>query len=150
MRKTALFLMVMMVSVAGCSYLYDYWPAQIPTDTKNYAVFEPNGFYWPGIGTLKTLREECITKNILNQSDLAQKMSLDKALYERALGQANINITQAENERAQIVGTIQNPGWLLSFLLPATGAFAGRAITKLTHYSESELKTELEKAKNVS
>ena len=146
MRNTVLALMVIVVSVAGCSYLYDLWPAQIPKDTKTYAAVEPNQIGWPGIGKLKELREQCITKNIIVQSDLSQQMSLDKALYARAVDQANINIQQAEAERQQIVGTIQNPGWLLSFLLPATGALAGRAITKLTHYSEAELQAEITKA----
>lgn len=145
MRNTVLTLMVLVVSVAGCSFIYDFWPAQIPRDTKAYADNEPNKTIWPTIGTLKELREQCITKNIITQSDLSEKMSLDKALYGRAIAQANINIEQAEIERAQIVGTLQNPGWLLSFLLPATGALAGRAITKLTHYSEAELQTEIAK-----
>jgi hypothetical protein len=146
MRNTVLALMIILVSVAGCSFLYDLWPTKIPKDTKAYADNEPNKTIWPTIGTLKELREQCITKNIIVQSDLSEKMSLDKALYGRAIVQANINIEQAEIERAQIVGTLQNPGWLLSFLLPATGALAGRAITKLTHYSEEELQTEIAKA----
>jgi hypothetical protein len=146
MRNTVLILMILIVSMAGCSYLYDLWPSQIPMDTKTYATIEPNQIGWPGIGRLKELRELCITKNIIVQSGLTQQMSLDKALYGRAIDQANINIQTAEAERQQIVGTIQNPGWLLSFLLPATGALAGRAITKLTHYSEAELKTEIAKA----
>jgi hypothetical protein len=146
MKNTVLILMVLIVSVAGCSYLYDLWPAQIPRDTKTYADVEPNQIGWAGIGKLKELREQCITKNIMVQSDLTQQMSLDKALYGRAIDQANINISQAEIERQQIVGTIQNPGWLLSFLLPAVGGLAGRAITKLTHYSEAELQTEIAKA----
>jgi len=138
----------LLVSVAGCTAIYDYWPAQIPKDTREYADVEPNKVGWPGIGKLKSLREQCITKSIIVQSDLEQKMSLDKALYGRAIDQANINIQQAELERQQIVGTIQNPGWLLSFLLPTAGAFAGREITKLTHYSETELNAEIDKAKN--
>lgn len=142
--------MVLMVSLAGCSFLYDLWPIKIPADTKTYADNELNKITWPTIGTLKDLREQCITKNITNQTDLAYQMSLDKSLYARAIDQANINIQQAEIERQQIVGTIQNPGWLLSFLLPTVGALAGREITKLTHYSEAELQTEIDKRNNVS
>jgi hypothetical protein len=145
MKNLTLSCFIIIVSLAGCSYVYDFWPANIPQDTKTYADIDPNSNFWPGIGTLKELREKCITKNITTQSELIQQMNLDKALYGRAIDQANINIEHAELERQQIVGTIQNPGWLLSFLLPATGAFAGRAITKLTHYSEQELKAELEK-----
>jgi hypothetical protein len=143
MRNTALILMVLLVSVAGCSFLYDLWPAQIPKDVQTYSGIEPNDIGWPGIGKLKELREHCITKNIIIQSNLAQQMTLDKALYGRAIEQANINIQQAEEERAQIVGTIQNPGWLLSFLLPTVGALAGRSLTQLTHYSEAELQQKL-------
>jgi hypothetical protein len=147
MRNTLLWLMMLSVAAAGCGTIYDYWPAQFPKDTKDYAGFEPNSWYYPSLGLLRQLREQCITKNITVQSDLAFQMNLDKALYARALDQANINIKAAEAERAQIVGTIQNPGWLLSFLLPAAGALAGRSITQLTHYSESELQTELNKQK---
>jgi hypothetical protein len=146
MKKTALILMIFIVSIAGCSYVYDLWPAQIPKDAQVYSGFEPNSVAWTSIGTLKTIRDECITKNIIVQSGLAQQMNLDKLLYARAIDQANINIAEAQSERAQIVGTIQSPGWLLSFLLPAVGALAGRSITQLTHYSEAELKSEIEKA----
>jgi hypothetical protein len=148
MRNAVLILMILVVSVAGCSALYDLWPAQIPKDVKTYSGVEPNSIGWSGIGKLKELREHCITKNIITQSDLSQQMSLDKALYGRAIEQANINIQQAEEERAQIVGTIQNPGWLLSFLLPTVGALAGRSLTQLTHYSEAELQQKLSEVAN--
>lgn len=134
---------IICVSLAGCQALYDMWPCSIPRDTKNYTREEPNGFLWPTIAEAKELRENCITKNITTQIDLRAAMEKDSALYARAIDQANFNITTAENEREQIIGTLQNPGWLLSFLLPASGALAGRTITKLTHYSEEELQKKL-------
>ena len=146
MRNTVTVLMVLLVAIAGCSYLYDKWPAQIPKDTREYIDLEPNQVGWESIGKLKEFREECITKHLFTQSDLNQQINLDNIMSGRAIDQATINIQTSEAERQQIVGTIQNPGWLLSFLLPAAGGLAGRAITKLTHYSEDELKQELEKA----
>ena len=143
MKNVTLTLVIVLLSITGCTAIYDLWPAQIPKDTESYSGIEPNSIGWAGIGKLKNLREICITKNIITQSDLAQKMNLDKALYTRAIEQANINITNAELERNQIVGTLNNPGWLLSLLLPAAGVFTGRAVTKLTHYSETELQNKI-------
>lgn len=146
MTRTILtYIMIFTVALAGCQAIYDQWPTAFPKDAIDYAGAEPNNIGWPAVRKLKDLREQCITKNIITQSNLAQQMSLDQALYSRAIDQANLNIQIAEAERQQIVGTIQSPGWLLSFLLPAAGGLAGRAITQLTHYSEAELQAELKK-----
>lgn len=149
MKTTTLIVSTLLLTMAGCSFLYDMWPASIPKDTQNYSGIEPNLVGWQNIGKLKMFRESCITKNIITQTNLATQMSLDKALYGRAIEQANFNITTAEAERNQIVGTLNNPGWLLSLLLPAAGAFTGRAITQLTHYSETELQAKLKDVKTL-
>jgi hypothetical protein len=145
-KITILILITLLAFMAGCSFINDLWPAQIPKDTRIYSNTEPNQIGWHCIGKLKELKEECITKNIVTQTNLATQMSLDKSLYSRAIEQANFNITTAEAERNQIVGTISNPGWLLSLILPAAGAFVGRAATQLTHYSETELQAKLAEA----
>jgi len=143
MKTTTLTISTLLLIIAGCSFFNDLWPAQIPKDTQNYSSIEPNQIGWQSIGKVKELREICITKNIITQTNLATQMSLDKSLYGRAIEQANFNITTAEAERSQIVGTLNNPGWLLSLLLPAAGILSGRALTQLTHYSETELQAKL-------
>jgi hypothetical protein len=146
MKNLLLIALITIVSLIGCSSIYDLWPTYVPASTKLYANKDQRPNKWPCISTLKRLREECITKNIITQTNLANQMYLDKALYGQAIEQANLNIQQAELERAQVIGTIQSPGWLLSFLLPAVGGLAGSTITKLTHYSEDELQQKLKEA----
>lgn len=143
MKTLIITLTLVLIGLAGCTALYDLWPAQTPKDTMAYVNIEPNEIKWQSIGKLKEIREECITKNIVTQAMFLSRMQIDKLLYARAIDQANINITSAENERNQIVGTINNPGWLLSLLLPIGGGFLGRAVTQLTHYSESELQSKI-------
>jgi hypothetical protein len=144
MQKLIFYLIVFFVFFAGCSFVYDLWPVQIPDDVLSYLTIDRNSVGWPSIGKLRSLREKVISKNILVQTDLVYRMDLDKKLYDRAIDQANFNITQAEQERMSMVGTIQNPGWLLSFLLPAAGVSAGLGIGRLKWYTEDELKSKID------
>lgn len=146
MRHVITLIVVLLVSIVGCSYVYDLWPVRIPSDTTTYLKIDPNSIGWPSIAKLRELREKTITQNIFFQSNLAYQMDLDKKLYDRAIDQANFNISQAEQERQTIVGTIQNPGWLLSFLLPTMGAVAARGVSRLQWYTEAELQQKITEA----
>ena len=123
---------------AGCSMLYDLYPCAVPRDTATYTDQDPDRLGWQSIGKLKELAEASTTKNITVQLDLADRMALDKALYDRAISQANINIQSAQAERQQLIGTVQNPGWLMTLLLGGGFASAGGLLTKLTHYTQAE------------
>jgi len=136
--------------VTGCSFFYDLYPAKLPQGSMSYVPKDPNLVSWPCIGKVKELREEVISKHVLTQAELSYLISKDNTLYARALDQVTINIAAAEAERQKVIGTMEQPGYLLGILLPLVGGLAGRFITTLTHYSEQELQTEIVKAKNGS
>lgn len=144
MTKKLLFIVaIALVIIAGCNGMYDMWPTSAPEDLVEYSEADPNVVSkpWPTLGTVKNLREKAITKHIIAQIDLKHEMEKDTAKYGRAIEQADINITTAQEERAAMVGSIQNPGWLLGALLAATGAgayFVGYRTQRPEDYNESE------------
>jgi hypothetical protein len=136
-------IMFLILFSAGCSILFDLWPTPIPKDTAEYIDKEPNQIIWPSIGVLKEFGEQAITKNITKQLDLAYQMNVDKAKYDRAVQQANINIQNAESERKEMIGTIGNPGWLLGLLLGGTGFsayLAGARKPRPEDWTDAEVK----------
>jgi hypothetical protein len=123
MKRALLIITIALVISSGCAMLYDQWPAKHPQDTKNYVGEDPNGLY-PTLGQLKDMREAAITKHILSQIDHKHEMEKDKASYGRAIEQANLYIASAVKERQEMIGTIQNPGWLMGALIGLTGVGA--------------------------
>jgi hypothetical protein len=105
---------------SGCQILYDWWPVKLPPDLATYTETGPNKG-WTNIGGLQKLKDKAVTKHVIEQLDLKSKMDNDKALYERAIEQANINIQQAIAERSAMIGTLESPGWLLGLGLGITG-----------------------------
>lgn len=150
MKNFSLYLLVTIMIVTGCSYLYDYYPAKLPKDALHYIGRDPNSIKWPCIGIVKDVQTEVGSKHVYTQAELNLLMNKDNTLYARAAEQISFSLSYAESERQKLIGTVEQPGYLLGMLLPIIGGFAGRYLTTLTHYSEQELQTEVNKAKNGS
>lgn len=150
-KKLALVITVVLIISAGCSQLYDMWPARHPADTTSYLGKDPNetGKPWPTVGELKDMKEEAITKHILAQMDLKHEMEKDEAMYSRAIESATMNITSAERERQEMVGTLSNPGWLMGALIGVTGLGAymtGARKQRPEDWTEAEHQEAVDKA----
>lgn len=150
MKNTSLLLLIGAMICTGCSFVYDLYPTKIPPESLTYVSKDPNSVGWPCISKIREIKEEVTSKHLLTQKELSYLVSKDDALYSRAIDQVTFNLVSAETERQKLIGTMENPGYLLGILLPIVGGFAGRAITTLTHYSEQELQAEVAKAKNGS
>lgn len=148
MRWLKIVALISFISV-GCVNLADYWPVDVPQDALNYIGKDPNEFgLLQTMGEVKAVREAVITKHIVTQIDFGHEMEKDKALYGRAIEQANLNVRMGEAERERIIGTIENPGWLTSIILGASGFglyFAGYKKKRPGDYDEQELEAELVK-----
>jgi hypothetical protein len=144
--KNFLLLLAIIIAIAGCSLIESYSPAKIPAELTNYLVVDANQLGWSCIGKLEDMRGTAIVKNIITQLDCKAIMEKDEALYKIAIEQANMNIESAKAEWSVAVGTVNQPGWLMSALIGAGGLLGGRFLTQLTHYSE----TEVEQIKNVA
>jgi hypothetical protein len=138
----------LVIIITGCSLFYDYYPATVSKDALGYVGKDPNSLGWQCVAKAKEVREEVLTKHVTAQLDYQHLISKDSALYDRAIEQTNINIQRAEAERAKVIGTIEQPGWLLGLLLPVIGGLGGRFLTTLTHYSEQEYQAGIAKAKS--
>jgi hypothetical protein len=149
--KNLMFLSILsfVIIITGCNLFYDYYPATVSKDALGYVGKEPNAVGWQSIAKAKSIREEVLTKHVTTQLDYQHSISKDSALYDRAIEQTNINIQRAEAERQKVIGTIEQPGWLLGLLLPAIGGLGGSFLTKLTYYSEQEYQAGIAKAKTV-
>jgi hypothetical protein len=144
-------LTILIILASSCAMLYDKWPAKIPADNIGYLDKDPNtvGKPWPSLGELKDLKEEAVTHHILTQIDLKYAMEKDKAHYDRAIQQADMNIQIAEQERASTIGTIQNPGWLMGALIGLTGLGAyltGARTQRPEDWTEAEHQEAIKKA----
>lgn len=139
MLKNITILAVIALLIAGCSMITRLSPAKIPKELTTYTGKELKPKEWQSVGLLEDLKGEAIIKNIVTQLDCKAIMEKDAATFTVAIHQANINLEEARNEWNTAVGTVTNPGWLLSFLIGAGGLLGGRILTKLTHYSEEEV-----------
>lgn len=148
-KKIFIVLTFALLFVAGCAVLYDYWPTTIPQDTLTYVGEDVNSAEIRTLGDLKATREATITKHLLNQIDYKYEMEKDKVHYTRAIDQANVNIEQAIAERSELIGTINNPGWLLGLALASTGIGAyvvGKKTQRPEDWNETEHQEEVAKA----
>jgi hypothetical protein len=141
LKGIAVVLVVMVCTVTGCMMVYDLYPAKIPRSVVNYVGQEPNTILWPNIGTLKDYEMAAVSLNLTNQFDFQTQMNRDQLLFTDALKQVKINLSQAEAERAELIGTVSNPGWLLMLLLGTTGVggyIAGYKKQRPEDYTEAE------------
>lgn len=151
MKKSLLIVLAFIILiVSGCTILNDMWPMKANRASLNYADKDPNTPLLMTLGQAKELRSEVIHKHITTQLDLKYQVSLDKANHDAAM-EINQNIEVAEAERQKMIGTIENPGWLLMALLGVTGIGSyvyGARQQRPEDYNESEM--EIEVAKRVA
>jgi hypothetical protein len=75
---------------------------------------------------------------------------LNKENISRYSAILDVSIKQAETDRQSMLGTIEQPGWLLTgllALLPVGSFVAGWRTLWPSHYTEDEVKAEIAKAK---
>ncbi len=139
---------------AGCSMINDFWPAKVSTQAIKFAHKDPNNskYQWwaSNIGTARELRNDVIDVYIGQQLLLQYQASLNKEKYQQALNFLDLSIKQAEAERTAAIGTLQNPGWLLTgllTLLPVGSYLAGWKTQRPQDYTEQEVQDLIAKTK---
>jgi len=145
-------LVISILSISGCSLLYDLWPAKISKTSLEYTGREPNQISWLGknVALAKELRAEASDVYITSQLDLEYRGNLNKEKYKLVTDFLDISIAQAELERMNTVGTLQQPGWLLSgllSLLPVGSYLLGYRTQRPEDYNEDEMRSEITKIK---
>jgi hypothetical protein len=137
---------------AGCQFLYDFYPAQISPLAVKYAGRDANSIAWyeKNLHTAREIRNEVVDVYIGEQLRLDYLANLNKEKYQQVLGVLDVSIKQAESDRQSMIGTIDQPGWLLTgllTLLPVGSYVAGWRTLWPSHYTEDEVKAEIAKAK---
>jgi hypothetical protein len=148
----SLMLVSAVMFAAGCQFLYDFYPAQISPLALKYAGRDPNSISWyeKNLHTAQEVRNEVIDVYIGESLRLEYLANLNKEKYQQVLGVLDLSIKQAQADRQAILGTIDQPGWLLTgllTLLPIGSYIAGWRTLWPSHYTEDEVKAEIAKAK---
>jgi hypothetical protein len=137
---------------AGCQFFYNFWPAEISPLAVKYAGRDANSIAWyaRNLKTANEIKSEVINVYIAESLKLEYMANLNKEKYQQVLGLLDVSIKQAEADRQAIIGTMDNPGWLLTgllTLLPVGSYVAGWRTLWPSHYTEAEVKAEVAKAK---
>lgn len=154
MKRTLIAIVVLSsMIVAGCQVVSNFYPTEISPTAAKYAGRDPNSIKWYDntLRTAKRIKEEAINKHIGEQLNLDFKMRMDQEKYQQALEIIDRDIAAAEAERDQLLGTLQNPGWLLMglmTLLPIGSYVAGWRTLWPSHYTQQEVDAEIAKAKS--
>lgn len=140
------------VFATGCQFLYDCWPADISPLAVKYAGREPNSVKWydKNLHTAGELKNEVIDIYTGEQLRLDYLANLNKEKYQQVLGILDLSIKQAEADRLAAIGTLAQPGWLLTgllTLLPVGSYVAGWRTLWPAHYTEEEVQAEIAKTK---
>ncbi|MEN6385237.1 MAG: hypothetical protein ABFD79_08550 [Phycisphaerales bacterium] len=138
--------------VAGCQFIYDFWPTEISPLAAKYAGRDANSIAWyeKNLHTANELKNEVIGVYIDESLKLEYLANLNKEKYQQVLGILDVAIKQAQTDRQTIVGTLQEPGWLLAgllTLLPVGSYVAGWRTLWPNHYTQAEVNAEIAKAK---
>ena len=138
--------------ITGCQFLYDYWPAEISPLALKYAGRDANSICWyeKNLHTANELKSEVIDVYIGESLKLEYLANLNQEKYQQVLGLLDVSIKQAQSDRQSMIGTIEQPGWLLAgllTLLPVGSYIAGWRTLWPNHYTEQEVQAEIAKAK---
>ena len=156
-KKILLGVVVLLLVITGCQLTGDmFWPVKKAAQAEIYAGEDPNKATGiQSLGAAKDTRQRVIVKHINKQLEAKHEMETDKANYEVAIEQVDINIGTAEAEKARMIGTIENPGWLTSLLLGGSGfglylagAKKQRPEDKNPQEHQAAIKEAVEKAEN--
>ncbi|MCE5341071.1 MAG: hypothetical protein LLF92_08090 [Planctomycetaceae bacterium] len=147
----SLILVSSIMFAAGCHFLYDFYPAQISPLAVKYAGRDANSIAWyeKNLHTAQEVRNEVIDVYTGEQLRLDYLANLNKEKYQQVLGVLDVSIKQAQADRQSMIGTIDQPGWLLTgllTLLPVGSYVAGWRTLWPSHYTEEEVKAEVAKA----
>lgn len=146
-KNLLLVIALILLVISGCAYLNNLWPTEANRAGLKYLDKDPNTPLLMTLGKVKELRSEIVQKHIVTQLGLKYQISLDKANHDSAM-EIDRNIEVAEAERLKMIGTIENPGWLMSILLGASGLglyFTGKREQRPEDYNEAEMQVEVEK-----
>lgn len=140
---------------AGCQVVGNLWPTPISKQALRYAGYEPNAvaFYEKNIGFAEEVKQTALEHYIETEQELLYKSNLNKEKYQLAVKYLDLSIQTAKTERETMIGTLQNPGWLLSSLialLPVGTYVAGYKTQRPEDYTEAEMKTLLNEAKSTT
>ena len=143
---------VSIVLVTGCQFAYDFWPAEISPLAVRYAGRDANDIKWyeKNLHTANELKSQVIDVYIGESLKLEYLANLNKEKYQQVLGLLDVSIKKAEADRQALIGTIEQPGWLLTALLtllPIGSYLAGWRTLWPNHYTEAEVKAEIDRIK---
>ena len=142
-------IVIVLIGAAGC--LEQFWlTPKHSSVVDNYIGKEPKKTALPfsTLGEENQAKQQIVDKHLTMQVDLEAAMRKDEGTYGVALGEVNVNIQKAKTEFQGVVGTIAQPGFLMSILIALVSGYGGRILTTMTHYSESELQTKITEVKN--
>jgi len=147
----SLILVCSIMFAAGCQFLNDFWPAEISPLAVKYAGRDANSIAWyeKNLRTANEVKNEVIDVYVAESLKLEYLANLNKEKYQQVLGLLDVSIKQAEADRLSMIGTIDNPGWLLTgllTLLPVGSYVAGWRTLWPNHYTEQEVQAEVAKA----
>jgi hypothetical protein len=146
---------ITLLLISGCQLLYDLWPAKMSKTSLVYTGHDPNkySFLNENVGLAKSIRSEASDIFISSQLNLEYRANLNKEKYKLVTDFLDTSIQQAEQERMTMIGTLQQPGWLLSgllSLLPVGSYLLGYRTQRPEDYNEQELQTEISKVKTTT
>jgi hypothetical protein len=145
-KKNLLWVVVILLLViSGCSIFNDMWPVRKSKVARKYVGKDTEGCPITTLAEEKEVRTEVVQKHVLTQLELKYQVSVDKANYDTAMEIDN-NITIAETERDKLIGTVEEPGYLMALLLSATGLGlygVGKRTQRPEDYNEAEMKAEV-------
>jgi hypothetical protein len=143
-KAIPLIVIVTLLSVSGCQLLYDFWPAKVSKTSLEYTHRDPNRYSWinENVRLAKAVRAESSDVYISSQLELEYRANLNKERYKLVTDFLDTSISQAESERSSMIGTLQQPGWMLAgllSLLPVGTYLAGYRTQRPEDYTEIEV-----------
>jgi hypothetical protein len=155
--KTILSIVIVTVAVlvTGCQFAYDFWPADISSLAVKYTGRDPNSIKWyaQNLHTARELKNQIIDTYIGKQLRLDYLANLNKEKYQQVIGILGLSIEQAEQDRMTTIGTLAQPGWLLTgllTLLPVGSYVAGWRTLWPSHYTEQEVQAAVKQAQDAA
>lgn len=135
---------ITLLLISGCSVVYDMWPCRISKTTAQYTHNDPNklNVFNSNVGKAKELRAESSDIYISSQLELEYRANLNKEKYKLVTDFLDTSIVQAEAERSAMIGTLNQPGWMLAgllSLLPVGSYLYGASKPRPEDYTEAEV-----------